>query len=143
MDSVREKIFGAVKTKTEVIDGIGQVSRGKIDPLSINRYPALFILPGFDQVNEYLGEFIDRELQLFLFLWFHVELDIHKAIEAFLPKVQQTMAADHTLGGLTKDLTESAIDQPFPLSDDQNDAGVMIDYRVIYRVRRTDPYSQS
>lgn len=143
MDSVREQIFAAVEVVVTAVEEIGQVSRGKVDPLAIQRYPAAFIMPGFDSVTEYMGDFIDREMQLFLFLWFHTEVDIHKSIEAFLPKVQMAMAADYTLGGLTKDLTETAVDQPFPLSDDQNDAGVMIEYRTIYRVRRTDPYSQS
>jgi len=139
-NSLREQIFMAFKTVIEGVDGIGQVSRGKIDPLAINRYPAAFILPGLDQVSEDLNTLVTRDMQVFLFLWFFVQVDIHLAMEAFLPKVQQAVADDYTLGGVVIDISETAIEAPFPLSDDQTQAGVVMEFLVKYRTRRDNPY---
>lgn len=142
-DSIRERIFAAVETVMLAVDGIGQVSRGKIDPLAIQRYPAAFILPGADLVTEELNTLLTRDLQVFIFLWIRAQVDIHKVVEVVLPKVQQAMVADNTLGGLTIDVTETEVQQPFPLSEDQSEAGLVIDYAIKYRVRRDNPYAIS
>jgi len=139
-DSIREQVFQAVQSTLEAIDGIGQVSRGKIDPLAINRYPAAFIMPGFDGVTDDLNTVITRDLQVFVFLWFAAQVDIHLTMEAFLPLVQQAMAADHTLGGVAIDLSETSIDAPFPLNDEQTQAGIVMEFAVKYRTLRSNPY---
>jgi len=141
-DSVRQQIFIAIETMLQAVDGIGQVSRGKIDPLVIQNYPAAFIMPGYDQVADEMNTLITRDMQVFVFLWFRSQIDIHLTLEAFLPKVQQTVAADHTLGGKTIDINETAIEQPFPLNDEQTEAGVVMELRVLYRTRRDNPYLQ-
>lgn len=141
-DSLRERIFQAVNTILENVDGIGEVLRGRGIMTDINRYPAAWALPGTDDVTDYLGDSIDRDLNLRIYLEFYSEKDIHADIEAFLPKVQQAMVADHTLGGLVIDCNEDGVAEPFPLNDQQTMAGVVVDYSIKYRVKRLNPYQQ-
>ena len=145
-DSIRELIFAALETVLRSIPGIGDVTRGKLDPLSVRSHPAACVAPGTDTVVEYLGTLVDRQLTVYTFLWIKSQTNIDKEIEAFLPKVQKALAAqgepDQRLGGLVKDITETAVHEPLPLNDDETDAGVILEHAVIYRVARLDPYSQ-
>ncbi len=145
MNSVREQIFIAVETELKEVAELKHVTRGKIDPLMIPDYPACFIVPGGDVVTEDLNNAcLDRDLTVFLFLWIKTQSPfVHKAIEEILPKVQQKMVADYTLGGLTIDIQETNVHEPFPLSENQTEAGVVLEYAVRYRVNRSNPYSQA
>lgn len=142
-DAHREKIFTALENVLKGVQGIGDVRRGKIDPLSINNYPAAFVLPGGDTVVEFIGNKILRELTAFTFLWIRTQENIHITLEAILPKVQQALAADHTLGGLTIDVTEVSVHEPFPLNELESEAGVVLEHLVRYRVLREDPFIQA
>ena len=144
-DSIRELIFAAVETELKEVTELKYVTRGKIDPLTIPNYPACFIVPGGDAVVEDLNSaFLDRELIVFLFLWIKTQSPyVHKVIEEILPHVQQKMVADYTLGGLTIDIQESSVHEPFPLTENQSEAGVVLEYAVRYRVNRSNPYSQA
>lgn len=142
MDSVRESIFLAIQNVLKGVSGIGDVKRGELDALEILVYPAASVMPGADNVVEYLNTRIDRQLTIYTFLWIKTQGNIAVEIEAFLPKVQQAMVADHTLGGWVIDITEVSVHEPFPLSEETTDAGVILEHAVIYRVNRQDPYSQ-
>ena len=143
--SVREQIFAAIETELNEVAELKHVTRGKIDPLTIPDYPACFIVPGGDVVTEDLNStFLDRELTVFLFIWIKTQSQfVHSAIEEILPKVQQKMVADYTLGGLTIDVQETNVHEPFPLTENQTEAGVVLEYAVRYRVNRANPYSQA
>ena len=145
MNSVREQIFAAIEVELKEVAELKYVTRGKIDPTAIPDYPACFIVPGSDNVVEDLNSvFLDRELIVFLFLWIKTQSPfVHKVIEEILPTVQQKMVADYTLGGLTIDVQESNVHEPFPLTESQTEAGVVLEYAVRYRVNRSNPYSQA
>ncbi len=138
--SRREMIFEKVVMVLETIQGVGQVTRGKIDALSIQRYPAMFVYPGVDEVTDYLGDYIDRNMEVFVFAWLKAQSDVALELETFLPKAQQALAVDHTLTGTVIDFNESSVSERL-LTDDQGEGGFIINYDCKYRVLRTDPYS--
>lgn len=142
-DSIREQIFQKIEDALQDVPELGTVTRGKIDPMAIQKYPACFIVPGADSVTEYMGDLVDREMTVNLFLWIRTQTNIHKELERVLPAVQKKMVADNTLGGKTIDVTEIQAGEPFPMVEDQSEAGIVIEYRTLYRVKRTDPYAQS
>lgn len=145
-DSVREIIFRAVEATVRNVPGIGLVTRARIDPMQINNYPACMIDPGADNVvQEDLNVYLTRQLTVVLSLWVRSQTDIHIEVETFIPKVQQTMSADFRLGlgsqGPLLDFSEQAVSEPFPLDAYENDAGIVMEYIALYRVRRDNPYS--
>jgi hypothetical protein len=144
-DSVREQIFAAIETELKEVAELKHVTRGKIDPLMIPDYPACFIVPGGDTVTEDTNNALyDRQLTVFLFVWIKTQSPfVHKAIEEIIPKVQQKMVADYTLGGLIIDIQETNVHEPFPLNETQTEAGVVLEFAVRYRVNRFNPYSQA
>jgi hypothetical protein len=144
-NSVREQIFAAIETELKEVAELNYVTRGKIDPLRIPNHPACFVVPGGDVVTEDTNNVrYDRELTVFLFLWIKTQSPfVHKAIEEVLPKVQMKMVEDYKLGGLTIDVQETNVHEPFPLTEDQTEAGVVLEYAVRYRVNRFNPYSQA
>lgn len=139
-DSRRETIFKKIEVILQAIDGIGDVGRGKIDALEIQRYPAAFVYPGADNVSEYLGDYIDRDMEVFIFGWQKAQTDIALEVEAFLPKVQAALAAAWTLTGSAIDLSETGVSERI-LTEDQTEGGFIINYNCKYRLKRSDPYS--
>jgi hypothetical protein len=139
-DSRRETVFKKVETILNTVTGIGTVSRGKIDATAIQRYPAAFIYPGFDDVEEWLGDYIDRNMEVFIFGWCAAQSDVIPEIEAFLPKIQQALAADHTLTGTVIDFNETGVSERI-LTEEQTEGGFIINYQCKYRVRRDNPCS--
>lgn len=146
-DSIRLQILKAVQDRMIAVPGVGDTGGPKKMPTEINRYPALFVQPGRDVPVKYIGDSIDRSLDVTLIIWIRTQGSVLNAIEAFLPEVQRTMAADHTLGGLCTDFSEpeegEGVSEPFPLDESQPDVGVTISYRCAYRVRRDNPYSRT
>ena len=142
MDSQREKIFDAIKTVLLGVDGIKAVHRGKLDPLAVVSFPVANIVPGFDTVEETVNTLITRDMQVFVVLYVAAQADILATVESFLAKVQQAMAADYHLGGLVIDIDETSAAEVFPANALETVAGVIIEYRVLYRVSRTNPYGQ-
>jgi hypothetical protein len=145
-DSIRELIFQALERTLKTVPGIGEVRRGKIDPLEIQRYPAAFPFPGADTIIEQsLGDIMDRQMVVYTFLWIRTQNNIIKEIEAFLPRVQKILAADHQLGfglgGPVKDFHETAVHETL-YDEDSPDAAVIIESLCTYRVKRNDPYIQ-
>jgi hypothetical protein len=132
----------AIEAKLKTVDGIGTVSRGKMDPLQINFYPSAHLFAGGDTVNEFIGNTIMRQLTIFTYGWIRTQNNIHKTLETFIPKIQKELAQDHTLGGLTIDFTEVNIDEPL-INTDETEALVLFEHQVLYRVLRTDPYVQA
>lgn len=141
-DSQREKIFDAIKTVVAGVEGIKAVHRGKLDPLIVQAFPVANIVPGFDRVEESIGTLITRDLQVFVVLYVSAQTDILAALESFVAKVQKALAADYKLGGLSIDITETAVAEVFPARADETVAGVIVEYQVLYRVLRNDPYNQ-
>lgn len=143
-DSIRKRILNEVQSILERIDGVGDTGGPKAIATEINRFPALFVQPGEDRINEYIGDRIDRDLAFVVIMWIRTQNNVLEAQENFLPKVLMAMTADHTLGGLAIDVGESdaGISAPFPLVDGQPDAAIAINYVCKYRVKRNDPYSQ-
>lgn len=139
-DSQREKIFGAIKTLLINVDGMRRIYRGKVDPTSIE-VPSAQIVPGFDQVAETVGTLLTRDLQVFVVVYVSAQSEILAGLEAFMAKVQQAMTADHKLGGAAIDITETAAAEVFPANALETVAGVILEYQVLYRVSRTNPYS--
>lgn len=146
-DSIRLRNLVAVQDKLAEVQGIGETGGPKKSLLEINRYPAAFVQPGDDFIIKYLGDLVDREMDIEIIVAERSQTDILRAIETILPKVQKKLAEDHTLGGLCIDFSEPeggvGISAPFPLTEGQPDCAVHIGYRCSYRVRRDDPYSMA
>jgi hypothetical protein len=96
---------------------------------------------------KYLGDLVDRDMAVDIIIAERSEVDILRAIETILPKMQQKLAENHKVGGLALDFSEpeggSGISAPFPLIEGQPTCAVHIGYQCRYRVRRDDPYLQS
>lgn len=140
-DSAREQILDALVVVVKGVAGVGDVSRGKIDPLDIRRYPAAFIVPATDPAQHLLNDVLDRLWDVSLFLWIKTQGDQSETQETFIAKVKKVMAADNTLGGRVHDITEGVTHQPFPLTEDMTETGIVIEYTINYRTPRTDPYT--
>ena len=141
MESAREKILQALEEQIKTIPGIGRVSRGKIDPLALQNFPAVFIQAGDDVVNALLNDFYDRTWTVLIFSWVHTVIDISQEIEAHIAALSQKINEDFTLGGKVMSIFESAAREPFPLNDEQTDAGIIHEYEIRYRTPRDDPYT--
>lgn len=145
MDSVRLQILNAIQDLFSTVEGVGDTGGPKKMPLDIMRYPALFVQPGQDVPLKYVGDSIDRELQIDAIMFELTEGNVMKAIETFLPKVQKKVAENYTLGGLCIDFSEpeggEGISSPTAV-EGRTDVAVVINYRVLYRIKANDPYSQ-
>jgi len=145
MDSVRVLILNAVLGVLETVEGIGDTGGVKRMLLDVQTFPAGFVTPGNDEVIEYIGHFITREMEVDTQLGVNAEGNVLAVLEEFLPKVQQKYAADYTIGfgqgGPVLDFTELRVSEPFPFTTAENIAGIVITHKVQYRVRRDDPYS--
>lgn len=139
-DSKREVIFKRIEVILKGIQGVGDVSRGKIDALAIQKHPALFIYPGFDDVTEELNTLRTRDMEVFIFGWQRAQKDIALEIEAFLPKVQRAIATDYNLGGAAIDFKETGISERI-LTEDNLEGGFILNCSCQYRVLRSDPYN--
>ena len=138
-DSQREKVFKALKAKALEVEGVKAVYRGKVN-LTQMEYPAIQIVPGGDFVEESIGTLITRTMQVFVVAYVAAQSEILAAVEAFLPKVQKKMLADQTRGGLTIDVDETAVPDVSPANAEETVANAIIEYQVMYRVSRTNPY---
>lgn len=132
----------ALEAVLNAIVGIGTVSRGKMDPLMIQRYPSAHLFAGPDQIVESISHIITRNMTVYTYAWVKTPENVHKTLEAWLPKIQQALAADHTLGGLTIDVNEINVDEPM-VNAGETEALVLIEHQVTYRVDRQDPYQQA
>lgn len=141
-DSIREQIFKKVEANLRDIVGIGEVHRGKLGILSLVRTPAVLIVPGDDDVTEEVNTLVTRDLNISLLLWEATESNPHEIIEAFIPKIQVAMTADHTLGGLAIDVSPGDVAGIVPLSPEGNEVGAPMFFTVKYRTKRNDPYTQ-
>lgn len=139
-DSKRETIFKKIEVILKAIQGVGDVSRGKIDALAIQKYPALFIYPGFDDVEEENNTLRTRNMEVFIFGWQRAQKDIALEIEAFLPKVQKALAPDYNLSGSAIDFKETGISERI-LTEDNLEGGFILQCACKYRVLRADPYA--
>lgn len=139
-DSRRERIFKQLETTLKAIQGVGDVTRGKIDATTLQRNRSLALYPGADEVADYLGDSIDRTMEVFVFAWCMAQTDVTAEIEAFLPVVQKALAADHTVNGLAIDLNEDSVSERI-LTEQQTEGGFIVNLSCRYRVRRDDPYS--
>ena len=86
-DSRRERIFKQIETTLKAIQGVGDVTRGKIDATTIQRNRSLALYPGADEVADYLGDSIDRTMEVFVFACCMAQTAVTAEIEAFLPVV--------------------------------------------------------
>jgi hypothetical protein len=141
-DSQREKIFDAIHDLLINVDGMRRIYRGKVDPLAMET-PSAQIVPGFDQVAEEVGTLLTRDMQVFVVVYVSAQSEILSSLESFMAKVQLAMTADHKLGGVAIDISETAAADVFPANALETVAGVILEYQVLYRVSRTNPYGQA
>ena len=147
-DSIREKILQHIETTTlesiTVANGyainIGQVERGKVNPLKLERFPAVLIFPGEDEPESLISDLTDRSWQILLFLWVLAQKDISKAMETFLAAVQKRMLVDHTRGGNAMDTAEGAV-TPIRIEEVDLQGGWILNYSIRYRTKRGDPFT--
>lgn len=149
-DSIREKILANIETTT--LEGItiaagygvniGQVERGKVNALSLERFPAALIFPGEDEPQSLISDITDRTWQILLFLWVVAQKDISKAMEIFLAAVQKAMIVDYTRGGNAMDTAEGTI-MTIRIEEEDTQGGFLLNYSIRYRTKRGDPFTQA
>ena len=142
-NSVRENILAEIETILKAIPGIGNVTRGKIDALDVQLFPAAFIVTGGDDATELFTGILDRTLAVLIFLWVKTEAEQPESLETFLAQIKAAMVADLTLNDTCHYLTEGPTHEPFPLNEEMSEAGIMVEYYVRYRTPLADPYTQA
>lgn len=124
------------------VSEVGDVNRGKINPLDLQRFPAVLIFPNDDEPQALIGDLIDYTWEILLFAWVRVQKDISKGMEVFLADIKKALLVDYTRGGFAIDTAEGPV-RPIRIEEDDNQGGFLLSYTVRYRTKRGDPFSQS
>jgi hypothetical protein len=153
-ETVREKILqylenglkDITKANGDAFD-MGEVHRGRMELLNLNRYPACSIIFGDDTTGGddlMAGDngLYERDWEGGILGWAKTQADLNKATEALLGAVQRMIGVDNTCGGNAIDIGEAGVGV-LREAGKENEGGFFLHLKIRYRTIRGDPFTKA
>jgi hypothetical protein len=119
---------------------LATVSRGTINPLDLQSYPAVLIIPTSDIPEAGASSVSRRVLHVVLRLWVRPHQALSEALEALIQDIQQLVLVDVRRGGLAELTLEGELHYLY-LDSQALEAGADLEYQIHYRTALADPMS--
>jgi hypothetical protein len=117
-----------------------KIYESKVYP--VDNTPSIVVYTPNEQVTEYSMSFPrsqTRQLSLIIEIYAKENSSIDQASDSLALEVEEIIAADHTLGGIVKDIALQSSETIFSGDGDKPIAVATLTYHITYRVKENSP----
>jgi hypothetical protein len=138
---IRKSVVSLLKKNKVLARTIGdKIYESKVYP--IDNTPAIVVYTPNEQVLEHSISYPrnqTRQLTLIIEAYAKANSNIDSTVDSLALEIEETLAADHTLGGMIKDIVLSSSETIFSGDGDKPIAVATLIYHLTYRVKENSP----